>query len=602
MTFQRHAASASLLVLLFFLSGRAHAAKPETWLRASTAEVTVITPLSAKEAAAWAGEFAQYTAALRAFFGHTRVRLPPLTVVVFPRERDFERYYPLLGPGGKPQRVDGYFSRHESWAVAGLTAGVSEETRRTIFHEGVHWFLSGTKERNPVWLEEGLAEVFSTFRADKAKAEWGRAIPEHVDVLRLTHMLPLEKLLFTAQSELFGKDEIHTGIVYAESWAFVHFLIFGKHEIPRKAIGDYSEALATGGHPDEAFRRIFGHTYAEMDRLLEKYVHGGSYFVASTSLAAVEPPTVEPATKVDVENALGRLAIAGDRYDQATTHGRAAIAAAETDPRGHELLGFALDASGSRDGALAEYAAAIDRGSKDFRPYFEAAVAAHNAAVAGDKGEFTPTEARAIANRYERAINFYPRFRTSYENLAGVVGLADPWGEEDRKFLELGLRLFPDSASIELGLAQLSHRAGDLKAARARLDKVLATRGNLALETAQYANRLDISWEQEEIGKRVDGLAKEQKFTEAMAYLDERLAQGVNPAVRPRLAAMRATLEQNRLQKEIKNALEERRWSDARRALEQLLATSAPPPTKAQARRTLADLDRQKLGVDPDKP
>ena len=51
--------------------------------------------------------------------------------------------------------------------------------RRTIFHEGVHWFLSGTKTRNPVWLDEGLAEVFSTFRAEKDRAAWGQAIPEH---------------------------------------------------------------------------------------------------------------------------------------------------------------------------------------------------------------------------------------------------------------------------------------------------------------------------------------------------------------------------------------------------------------------------------------
>jgi len=584
---------------MIFLAAAAglHAARSETWLRVSTPELTVITPLNAKDATTWASEFAQYVAALRGFFGHTRAKLTPLTVVVFARERDFEHYYPRLGPGGKPQRVDGYFSRHDSWAVVGLTARVSDETRRTIFHEGVHWFLSGTDTRNPVWLEEGLAEVFSTFRAEKDRAEWGRAIPEHVTVLRASDVLPVEKLLYTAQADVFGRDEVHTGIIYAESWAFVHFLIFGQHDIPRKAIASYAEAFSSGVHPDAAFRQAFGRTYSDMDRLLEKYLEGGKYFVARTPLAPVAAPTVQPASKIDVENALGRLALAGDRHDQAAAHARAAIAAAADDPRGHELLGFALDAAGERESALLEYRGAIAHGSKDFRPYFEVAVAAH-AAAAQDKGEIPPAEARTIANSYERAINYYPRYRLAYENLAGVVGAAEPWGEEDRKFLELGLRLFPDSAVVELGLALLVRRGGDLKGARARLDRVLAAHANLSLEMAQFASRLDSAWEQEEIGQHVDELARAEKFSEAIAYLDERLKQGVSPPVRLRLRGVRANLDQARLSHEVKLALEERRWADAHHALEQLLASSASPALKAQARRTLGDLDRRKLGVE----
>jgi tetratricopeptide (TPR) repeat protein len=317
-------------------------------------------------------------------------------------------------------------------------------------------------------------------------------------------------------------------------------------------------------------------------------------------LAPVEPPTVQPATAVDVENALGRLAIAANRNDQAATHARAAIAAGGDDPRGHELLGFAFEAMGNHDAALGEYKVAIERGSKDFRPYFEVAVAAHNAAASD--GEFTPAEARTIANRYERAINYYPRFRLAYENLAGVIGIAEPWSEEDRKFLELGLRLFPDSAQVELGLAQLSRRAGDFPAARARLDKVLAARGSLALETAQFAHRLDVGWEQEEIGKRVDELSQAGKFAEAVAFIDERLARGVDPMVGLRLKPVRENLALAQLSQDVKTALDEQRWADARRALEKLLASSAPPPVKSQARRTLAELDERKLGVEETKP
>ena len=64
----------------------------------------------------------------------------------------------------------------------------------------------------------------------------------------------------------------------------------------------------------------------------------------------------------------------------------------------------------------------------------------------------------------------------------------------------------------------------------------------------------------------------------------------------------RENLTQAQLSKDVKAALDEQRWADARRALEKLIASAAPLPVKTQARRTLADLDRLKLGVEETKP
>jgi len=593
-----------IMLALLTLAGElpAQAARSDNWVRAATPELEVITKIPTKDAAAWASEFAQYVAALRQLFNHTKAKLPPLTVVVFARERDFERYHPLIGPGGKAQRVDGYFSRQESWAVVGMIARPSEDARRTIFHEGVHWFLSGGEVRNAVWLEEGLAEVFSTFRAEKDRAEWGRAIGEHVALLEPRFRLPLEKLLYTAQGDLFGKDEVRTGIVYAQSWAFVHFVIFGKHDLPRAAIGDYTAELTKGKHPDEAFRTAFKHTYAEMDKLLDRYLNGGSYYVARQPLVAITPPTVQPATPLEVENALGRLALAGHRTKEAIAHARAAILAVDADPRGHELLGVALQAAEDIPGARAAYAAAAERDSRDFRPHFELAVAAHNAAVESG-GELTPDEARAIANRYERAINLYPRFRMSYENLAGLVGAPGTWGAEDRKFLEQGRRLFPESGMIQVGLAVLTRRAGDSAGAREQLDRILAARSGLSADGLAFASKLDLVWESEDIGKGVDELVRAGKFRDALAFLDERLARGVDVMLALRLKPVREQLEVGEFSRVANEALREQKWTEARRALGKLVASpAAPGMVKDQARRTLADLDRQKLGLDANQP
>ena len=71
----------------------------DTWLKVSTPEVTVITTVGTREATSTASEFVQYIAALRGFMGNASVELAPLTIVLFSRAQDFQRYLPLLTPG-----------------------------------------------------------------------------------------------------------------------------------------------------------------------------------------------------------------------------------------------------------------------------------------------------------------------------------------------------------------------------------------------------------------------------------------------------------------------------------------------------------------------
>jgi hypothetical protein len=412
-----------------------------------------------------------------------------LTLVVFGEEREFQRYLPLLASGGRPPPVGGFFTRRESWAVVGLPARVSDETRRTIFHEGVHWFLSTGKTRNPLWLEEGLAEVFSTFRAGEKEAEWGWAVDNHVRLLRTVPLPPIERLLRTVQSEVFGDDRRRTGIFYAQSWAFVHLLLFGQHDIPRTAMANYLETVSSGTSPAAAFQRSFGRTYAEMDRQLRTYLGDGEYHRARLPLTGGGKLRAQAATVLEVENALGRLAIVGQRAAQAMTHAGAAMAAAPNDPRGHEVLALALKSSGDEAAAQVEFATAVALGSQDFQSHFETALAAHRS-LRESRWPPTPAEARQIADQYLTVINLYARHPASYENLARLIGFAAPLVEGDQKALERGRRLFPENAVIELGLAQVSGRRGDPVGARAILGRLLTSSPGLSPEDTAFARRL----------------------------------------------------------------------------------------------------------------
>src|SRR5206468_12384343 len=101
---------------------------------------------------------------------------------------------------------------------------------------------------------------------------------------------------------------LRTGIVYAESWAFVHSLLFGKHPLPPGALTRFLAEMQKGALQEDAFNTAFGVNYAKMDTLLGEYLRSGRYYVRRMPLMNVPPPTVEPASTIDVDNALARLA------------------------------------------------------------------------------------------------------------------------------------------------------------------------------------------------------------------------------------------------------------------------------------------------------
>ena len=585
-----------VLCSAWLLTSPASAAARNEWLRVTTPDFTIMTTLAEPEAAAWAGEFAQYVAALRTYFHRDALKLPPLTIVVFAQDREFALYRPL-NADGEGEMVAGFFARHESWGVAGL-AGTSapDELRATIFHEGVHWFLSFDSQVYPVWLNEGLAEVFSTFRATDTQAEWGAAIESHVALLRQETAVSLEEVVSTAHDGVFGGDQLRTGIVYAKSWALAHFLIYGKHDIPRSALGDYARLLQTDGAPDEAFRRAFGCTYAEMDARLANYLRAGQYFVTRLPLTQIDAPQIEPATRFEVENALSRLALGGHRWKQAREHAEIAVNIDRADPRGHEALAFALQADRDAAGALAEFKLAKERGSKDFAPYFQTALAAQ---FAGRTRLPSPADARAMATDYEKALNLHPRYQPAYQNLANVLAYAEPTRPSDQEFLDQGQQLFPRDPFVRLGRVILLKRSGDTAQARTELDALLKAESDLPSNLVGIARQLDAGWEGINTGERIKQLGGEQKYAEAITLIDEQLdknERSLPAGLRSELFQMRDEFEAALFAQKLQEALAQENWSEARRIAKQIDASNAASDARAQARDVLNDLDRRGLG------
>jgi tetratricopeptide (TPR) repeat protein len=314
----------------------------------------------------------------------------------------------------------------------------------------------------------------------------------------------------------------------------------------------------------------------------------------------VERPALkaDPASVADVEDALARLRMVGRRYDDARKNAERAIAAAPEDPRGYELQGELAQESGDLATAHVAYRTAIAKGSRDFRPYFEIAAADHARAAEADGAprNITPETARAISNRYERAINLNPRHRPAYQGLAQLVEWVPPGNVEDGRFLEQGLKLFPDDGMVRLGLAMIAKREGNTERARALLAEVAGAATTQPGNVIAYARRLESEWMQHDVFAQVDALVNERKYAEALALVDGQIAAGADFGTRQRLQATRNSLQASQLLEEARVAISKGRWDDAREKFKAVLESNAPPLIKSQVRRQLEQMDKRGIG------
>jgi tetratricopeptide (TPR) repeat protein len=487
--------SCALTVLI--LLGSPGVAGPAQWKKITGSRFTLLTPADQDEALKWAQVFSQYMAGLQGILPVDQRRLAPLTMVLFGRDPDFDDYRPLA-ENGKPKDVDGFFVRTDSWSVAALgSPSMRDESRRIFFHESTHWWISAIPQLKPIWLEEGMAELFSTFEVDSREVVWGEPIKEHVKMLYREQPLPIQQLVLLTHDTLFrngNEADQKTDMAYAESWALAHFLQLGDAKIPANAIDDYLRRLRTED-PIKAFEQAFGHTCREFDAMLHSYVtgHHSGYTVLKQKPKPIPEFKIASATRAEVEQALGEVALGGSREALALSHAQAAIAAAPDQPAGYELQARVCEQRKDDAGAFAAYKEAVVRKSSDARAYFMYGFLRYKQVVEEGGGDLPAEEARNCANCYERAINLNPFAEAPYASLAVLLDHLPAGMNEVGPFVRQGNKVFPANPIIRIGVAFLDHADGHDEEALRRLDEVLAMK-DIADQVRSLAERYRTKW------------------------------------------------------------------------------------------------------------
>ena len=196
--------------------------------------------------------------------------------------------------------------------------GLDSSTYPVAIHEYVHLLIRYSDLNLPVWLNEGLAELYSTLEPVAKKVKVGEMLPGRLQVLMRSKFLDLETLTSVDHNSPYYNERDRMAIFYAESWALTHMLQLSDAYRPK--FSEFVRAVTSGSSHAEACQQVFGKSLAQVQKELEAYVRASSYKVGifDTQLEkSSESPEVEPASLAEVGLTLADLLYARHKEDEA---------------------------------------------------------------------------------------------------------------------------------------------------------------------------------------------------------------------------------------------------------------------------------------------
>ena len=235
----------------------------------------------------------------------------PLRIIVFATEKEFRPYQFRVGGWAYSAR-----STNRDYIV--ISRG-GLESLATAIHEYLHILLRYSGASLPLWINEGIAELYSTIRPVDQGLELGGKITQHCQVLRQQPMLDLKTLFAVQGDSPYYRQWQQLGLFYAQSWALVHMLNLSKERtLPQ--FSDFLRSLSGGQADDETFQEIYGKSTQEIQRELQQYVRNDEFRSRQFKIELQKPvrhADVRPAFSLERDKSLADLLVLVGRLEEA---------------------------------------------------------------------------------------------------------------------------------------------------------------------------------------------------------------------------------------------------------------------------------------------
>lgn len=464
------------IALLALLAARALAATlpspDEAWIELRTANFTLFSNAGAKATGKIGDDLERLRATLAQILPGLRLTSPnPTVIYVFRSSAAFAPYQEIHG--GKPAGVGGYFLSRPLGNYVAIDGDPRGDQRAIIYHEYIHYVLRNSYVWLPLWLNEGLAEYYSTFDVARGDAKIGLPHEAHIAFLRTHPLGPIRQLLVVDDRSPAYNESSRRGAFYAQSWVLTHYLMLGNDHRHDQLI-DYLRRLRAGEPSEAAFSTSFGVAPEALDKELADYLRGYTLHylrIPIPPLAAATGdvrPDVRPMLRWEVLYRLGDLLsnLGGERAADAAEHLRAALQAKPDCGPALASLARLAEEAGRTEEARTLLARAADLSPDDFAVQYSYA---HQLLGHPDAG----STARA-REALRRATRLRPDFAEAWAELGYNLIADDRLGSEGLAALETAHRLLPSRRDVAHNLAVAYARSDRLQEAQALIDGALA--------------------------------------------------------------------------------------------------------------------------------
>jgi len=453
----------------------------QRWHMGTSPHFEVLSGASEKETRRLLIELERFRANVLGVFPLGEAQEPKVRVYLFPSRRAFRPYMPTHE--GKPKEVAGYFIGGPDEVIVALQpekeASEHEDPVELIYHEYFHLLTHTRGLEFPLWLEEGLAEVFSTLRVDGKHAEIGAPKELYAFVLSETSMLPTEQLLGVDRSSPLYNEELRGSLFYAQAWAFTHYLLCGTDKGNLENLAAYIERLRTPGvHAQRAFREIFGDDMRKFDFALRQYLDGGRYRLRRLPARPFDESTVavRPATDFERDVALANLEFRVHQNVGVTSRLLQLQATQPDSARPFEVLGAIAAFENDHDRARDYYRSATERASDN--PFIYATMV-RDAMRLFDRNDFdqrlSATDAFDVQRWIDRALALRPQDAELIELLAEVEARSPTIRVHAVNRVQNAIPILPRRDPTLLALATIRWRSGDAATAGQIVNAILAS-------------------------------------------------------------------------------------------------------------------------------
>jgi tetratricopeptide (TPR) repeat protein len=449
------------------------------WFEARTSHFHAYSCGSTQEVFRLAGRLEQFREAYALLTGGEQaVASPPIVVMAFPDHAALEPFLPRYQD--QPANLAAFFSRGVDENLIALSLSDSgSNSLQTIFHEYAHLLLRRNERIWPLWLVEGMADVYATFEpARDYSVRLGKPLESYVRLLQREPLRPLPQLFAVTRESPDYNEREHQGSFYAESWLLTHYLMLGDNPARKAQFGRLTALLRQGKAPEQAFTNALHTSLAAMEKELHLYLQRGQFksiqFSVKADLFAPQAASTRALAPVEVCFRLGDQLLRVGQLDAAAMYFQRARKMAPSSPLPYEGLGLLAARQDRPEEAVQTLAQALHLGSSSFLAHYAYAHESFRLTAAKPDPFARLEEKKAVELRseIEKSLKLMPDFGPAHY-LLGCLEMVqgENLGLAEQQLLQ-AIQLEPEKQAYLLAMAQLRLKKHDPEGARRTLESL----------------------------------------------------------------------------------------------------------------------------------